>query len=189
MKKEKEKRASNIHAQHKIVQNESDSDCDQDQTSSSVLQSNYKGPIKPLPVNKLRFPCLIKNHDHEISQCREFFFKDPKERLELRKKAKFKYCLVCLQSSEACYSKKCENFNAVPDELICKDCKSASKITKKPWYSILFCFSEKHKKSNNSSILKAFEEYIPGFSHSKLEKGKDLSHLVLLMKPNESDTE
>ena len=131
-----------------------------------------KEPKPPKPVSKIKFPCVIPNHKHSIAECREFFLKTPTERVEFRREFKYVYCPTCLQSSDLCKNGKCGN-NNIPDILICNDCKTEPKGKGKVKhilpYSIFFCFSKKHTKPPNTSILEALENYIPGFQSSLLK--------------------
>ena len=160
------------------IESESSSDCDSDSDQGffNPSQVNFqkggrdKSELRPpKPICKQEFPCVLPDHKHNISDCREFFLKSPKERAELRKSFKYKHCLVCLQSSSCTY-RKCENLSSVPKTLICRDCKNDQKNNKNlRVYSVLFCFREDHHKPANTDLLKALESYIPGFKASTLK--------------------
>ena len=154
--------------------NESDDSNDSHSTYTSAIGPNQalferKEAKPPKPVSKTKFPCLIPNHKHSIAECREFFLKTPLERVELKKKFRYRYCSTCLQSSELCKGRTCGN-NEVPDVLVCNDCRIQSKPGRpRIPFCVLFCFSDKHQKPSNASLLEGLEKYIPGFQSSLLK--------------------
>lgn len=122
------------------------------------------------PVSKYKFPCIIAGHDHSLGECEEFFQMSPQQRIEHKRQFKFKYCILCLQSSDKCKFKNCSNVKAMPSILKCSDCKAVSKHGDKQVYSILYCFTEKHCKPSNYDIIKALEEYIPSFKQNQYNR-------------------
>ena len=131
------------------------------------LQEKSKKSLKNFTTSPFKFPCILENHNHQMSECKEFFLASPRKRIEARKQFKFKHCRVCLQSSEFCTSKSCKNLQSIPVNLICGDCKDLNGINKKrPCFSVLFCLSERHIKPSNLGILQGLEEYIPRFKSS-----------------------
>ena len=141
------------------------------------------------PVCKYEFPCILPEHKHPLSDCREFFLKLPKERAEDRKLFKYRHCVLCLQSNSSCSFRKCENMSSIPKVLVCKDCRNEQKDNKTTKiYSVLFCFNTTHFKPPNVELLKALESYIPGFKPSTLKAPISLvSHfqVMSLSKTNE----
>lgn len=153
-------------------------------SSQNVLfQESKKGTEKKneKPVLKKPFPCTLTGHKHGVAECAEFFMQSPKERAEQRKSFKFKHCYLCLQSSNNCTSKSCANVDKIPKALICEHCWKASKDMKRACYSVLFCFNETHTKPSNTDILKALEDYVPGFKRNLLNSPVTLAgHLHIL---------
>ena len=159
---------------------EFESDNERELPISSVNFQNKSVSAKP--VSQLKFPCILDGHKHQISECREFFFKSPKERIEERKKFAYRHCLVCLQSSDSCNHKKCSNIDHIPYEMVCKECKKISKTNpRRSVYSVLFCFNPQHTKPSNIELLKAIENYVPGFNSDNLKAPVNIaSHFQVL---------
>ena len=157
-------------------------DTDSDSGRESIEGSKFKNKYKDKPISQLKFPCILYGHNHQISECREFFFKSPKERFENLKKFDFKYCVICLQSG-TCNSSRCSNWKEIPNILICKECKKNSfkHQSSKKVYSVLYCFNQNHSKPSNSEIISALKNYIPGFEVYDLKATKDMaSHFQVL---------
>lgn len=159
-----------------FTDNESDVSSDSDQ-GYSASQVNFQRSVKPSrydnrprkPIARFEFPCVLKGHQHNLSDCSEFLLRTPKERSEHRKRFKYHHCLVCLKSSDNCSYNKCNNSDSLPKILMCKHCKKDSKVNKNlRVYNTLFCFREKHQKPHNDELLAALESYIPGFKSSSL---------------------
>ena len=167
----------NLTSSNKNV-SETDSDTERELTSSILFQKQRVDR----PVSQLTFPCILQNHSHELQGCREFFFQSPKNRIEDRRSFKYRHCLLCLQSSDKCRSRRCSNIPKVPKELICIDCKEESKTNKrKSWINVLFCSSEKHVKPSNVEVLQALEKYLPNFDSTALKSPINLaSHFQVL---------
>ena len=171
-KKDKEKpgkSVKHVHSSTKQEQTTSESESEIE-TRSAYFQT--KPPQKENLRKKhdtLKFPCIISGHKHSISSCNEFFLKTPKERVEARRELKFKICTLCLQSSDACRTRKCAHLKSIPDVLICKECKEVAKDKKKSWHSVLYCFSEGHTKPPGAEVLSALEKYLPDFKSSHLK--------------------
>lgn len=165
----KEKSKVTKHVNHLEAAQSSDEESDQDDDNEvnpntiHLQQNQQKGDKPQKPVCKLNFPCIVEGHNHSLGECEEFFLISPKERVEHKKRFKYKYCTLCLQSSNDCQLKKCANVKNVPRDLKCIECKDNAKLKKRSWYSVLFCFSEKHTKPSNDDIIKALEEYVPKF--------------------------
>ena len=181
VRKEKPK-GIKVHTITSDTRHESDSDENNDREPilGSVNFQNKAPSNKPASQHK--FPCILDGHKHQLNECREFFFRSPKERIEERRKFTYRHCLVCLQSSDNCNSKRCSNMEQVPIELICRECKKFSNSNpKRPPYSVLFCFNPQHTKPPNVEILKAIEKYIPGFDIDNLKAPINLaSHFQVL---------
>mgnify|MGYP001492097230 CR=1 FL=1 len=126
---------------------ESSYEFDSDLGSQNLSQVNFQRrsreskELKPRkPVSKHEFPCVLSEHKHSLSDCREFFLKSPKERAEHKRSFKYRYCVLCLQSNTSCVNRKCENMSSIPKVLICKDCKNEQKDNLLKVYSVLFLF-------------------------------------------------
>ena len=121
-------------------------------------------------VSEYKYPCILPEHEHSLSDCRVFFLMTSKERAEARKLFGFRHCLVCLQSNTSCTFRKCENLSSIPKVLVCKDCINEQKENKNlRIYSVLFCFRETHFKASGIELMKELENYIPGFKSFTLE--------------------
>ncbi len=165
------------------ITNDSDSDRERELTSSIHYQSSSTAKTRnDRPLSSFKFPCIIEKHNHELQDCRDFFFSTPKTRYEERRSFKFKHCLLCLQSSENCKSRRCNNNKSVPKSLICPECQEESKTNKKKsWVSVFFCTNDKHSKPSNPDILKALESYLPSFKSGNLNAPISLvSHFQVL---------
>jgi hypothetical protein len=186
--------AAALESSETATDSESNYESESDQGCQNLGQVNFQRrsreskELKPRkPVSRHEFPCVLSEHKHSLSDCREFFLKSPKERVEGRKLFKFRHCLLCLQSNNSCSFRKCENLSSIPKVLVCQDCKNERKENK-GIYSVLFCFKETHFKPPNVELLKALESYIPGFKPSTLKAPITLvSHfqVMSLSKTNE----
>ena len=134
---------------------------------ANIIKTDRSKSLKPISPH--RFPCIIDGHNHSIGKCEEFFQISPQQRAEYKKLFRYKYCILCLQSSEICKFRGCANTEQIPSILQCKDCKAVSKIDDKQTYSIMFCFSERHSKPSNCDIIKALELYVPEFESKHID--------------------
>ena len=157
---------------------------DDERPANEVLhQKKEQSEPKEKPVCSRKFPCILSDHKHSISECIEFFMITPQDRVARRKEFAYKYCTLCLQSNKDCKYKKCINYKNIPPVLKCKDCVSAAKnkTRPRPAYSIFFCINEKHSKPANNDVLKALEDFVPGFISSNLNTPVNMScHLQIL---------
>jgi hypothetical protein len=192
--KEKQKSSSSKQANHAYAGDESsssDDDIDIKRGKGVHFQNKDRsGDRKERPVSSKKFPCIFKDHKHNLSECVEFFLLSPKERVERKKEIFFKYCTFCLQSNKDCKYRHCSNVKSLPDVLQCKSCVTNAKNNHpkpRPAYSIFFCINDKHVKPSNSDILKALEEYIPGFTCNLLNAPVNLAcHLQILSSISDS---
>ena len=134
--------------------------------SVHLVHNDQKDPKSFKATSSYRFPCIIAGHDHSLDQCEEFFKISPKERIQSKRKYKFRFCTLCLQSSERCQWSKCSNVKTLPDAIKCKDCKALSKKKNRPWFSVFFCLTEKHFKPSYAEISNALRNYVPKFDSS-----------------------
>ena len=75
-------------------------------TPSSTPRLNWN------PTTKLKFPCPLDNHKHEVSKCSELFNLTPLDRWE--KIEKLRMCFSCLKPKTLCRGRKCSNVGSVP---------------------------------------------------------------------------
>ena len=191
LRKDKEKhKSSNLkHANHTHAGNDSSSSDDDDNDNKQLKSVHFQskdrfGDKKERPVSSKKFPCIFKDHKHNLSECVEFFLLSPKDRVERKKDISFKYCTFCLQSNKECKFRHCSNVKRVPEVLQCKDCVTNAKNNNpkpKAAYSIFFCINDKHIKPSNTDILKGLEEFVPNFTSSLLNAPVNLAcHLQIL---------
>ena len=78
-----------LRSTHKVQIEKRDSS---DSESESSVQTFSKYGFKPWrPSSKMNFPCPLKNHEHEVSQCLDFFKLSPDERWKNVGKSKLCY--------------------------------------------------------------------------------------------------
>ena len=180
----KQKQATTKQANHANHDADVSSASDDERPTTDVLyQKKDQSESKEKPVCPRRFPCILSDHKHSISECIEFFMITPQDRVSRRREFAYKYCTLCLQSNKDCKYKKCVNYKNIPAVLKCKDCVSAAKNTNRPRpaYSIFFCINDKHFKPANNDVLKALEDYVPGFNSNNLNTPVNMScHLQIL---------
>ncbi len=176
-KSRKDKSKTPITKQVSHIENAAEDSCQSDDEKSNdesnddnVKTAHFQVKSKKVkPCSEFKFPCIIKDHKHDISECVEFYLLTPKERVEYRKNFKFKYCTQCLQSNDNCFGRRCNNLKDTPKILQCIECKARIKNDSKGYaYSIFFCFNDKHTKPQNAEILSALEGYIKGFKSNSL---------------------
>ena len=91
-------------------------------------------------VSRYKFPCPLQAHDHELSDCSEFFAFSPKDRWF--KIPRGRICFTCLRPKgpqSVCIMRACSASKLVPSALICDAC--APWAAAKGWaaLSIFFC--------------------------------------------------
>ena len=92
-------RANKVRSVHKIAE-ENKNDEERDGTVFATSFHNTKWYQAGL-----KFPCPIRNHQHEISTCADFFAFNPVERWS--KMDKGKICYTCISPKDQCSSKRC----------------------------------------------------------------------------------
>ena len=133
----------------------------EDSSEESDNSASYQGSRK----KKLKYPCCLVDHDHEIGKCPEFFKLTPTERFD-KKDEGLQICHTCFGPRELCM-KICKNMKKLPEKLICWDCKRwADKHGRSP-LNILYCKREEHKKPDNKTILESLRSWLPGFDPNK----------------------
>ena len=174
----------------KVSMAESDTDCssetddeesDDDEDNGAHFQntsnSYSKGDgVKSKTINNktYKFPCGLKNHNHELGECTDFFKMSPIER---RKKLGGKNCWTCLGSYENC-KQKC--IGKMPNELVCRECKKWADQNKKSALNVFFCNQKDHPKPKNSAMTGALKKYLRNFSTKNIQEPIKLAaHLYM----------
>ena len=108
----------------------------------------------------LKFPCPISGHQHELTNCSEFFSFNPAERWS--KMDKGKICYACLQPKDICLVKKCKFESKIPENLKCQGCGPWARSKDLAPFSILFCRNKEHAqlRAPFSEMKKDLEKYI-----------------------------
>ena len=108
----------------------------------------------------LKFPCPIKNHQHEISTCGDFFAFSPVERWA--KMDKGKICYTCISPKDQCSSKRCGFESRVPESLKCQGCAPWAKANQLGPLNILFCRKREHanQRAPFQEMKKDMEKYL-----------------------------
>ena len=118
-------------------------------------------PLKPWnsPAN-LKFPCLLRNHKHEVSSCTEFFNFTPLDIWE--KIEKNRMCYTCLKPRTVYKGRKCLNIGSVPEVLKCAVCASWAESKGLSLFSVFFCKQKQHgdSRAQVSDLKKELEKYI-----------------------------
>ena len=89
----------------------------QEQRAMTVKTPNTTPRPNWNPPTKLKFPCPVVNHDHEVREYKEFFDMSPRESWE--KLEKNRMCFSCLGPRKVCKTKTCVNLSKVPKILKC----------------------------------------------------------------------
>ena len=110
-------------------------------------QPSYPPQKKPWYTPGLKFPCPINQHNHEMSECKEFLTMQPKARWDSIEK--FRICYTCLQPKDVCTTRPCPYTNSIPEILLCQPCsiESRSKHGKLSPLSVLMCRRKLHGSS------------------------------------------
>ena len=119
-------------------------------------------------------PCPIKDHDHELASCKEYFKLKPFERY----KASFrKSCYTCLGPSRICAG-KCSA--KVPKILICPECAEFGEQINKGAYNILLCGRKEHTKPDEQQVIDTLKSYLTNFKPADIQgKFTLVAHLHL----------
>ena len=138
--------------------------------TDSSLQSTFNVNIPPPSLPKvrkpwyqpgLRFPCPLKRHNHEMSDCKEFLAMHPKDRWE--ELDRFKICLTCLRPGDVCPTRPCTHYTSVPENLICQPCGVQAESRTPPLspLNILLCRKKAHASSRAppDQIHQQFSKY------------------------------
>ena len=112
------------------------------------------------PPPRLKFPCPMAYHKHEVSTCTEFFALSPLDGWE--KIDKGRMCFSCLKPKNICKSRKCTNYTSVPEVLKCAICASWAESKGLAPFSIFFCKLKEHRDSRPplAYLKSALEKYI-----------------------------
>ena len=87
-----------IKSKHQVLQQEDESSCSENEATIQVMSGPAPKPWKPPP--RLKFPCLLTNHKHEVSTCAEFFSLSPLNCWDKIEKSRM--CFSCLKPRSVC---------------------------------------------------------------------------------------
>ena len=165
---------------------------DQDHEINSDDEKGIHNSHTTTPPSKwypsgLTFPCPLKSHNHQMTDCQEFFSLKPKERWDGTGKRKI--CFTCLRPRDICKEGKCMFSSTIPEELICQGCKPRAK--EKGWstLNILYCRNNNHASTRApvTEIKKQLEKYIGKLSSSinerNLKNSVNFMHQVYSVTP------
>ena len=124
------------------------------QKNAQTVTTDHQQASEPTPTamttkpqaqwwtNGLNFPCPMKDHDHEVGMCPEFFFLSPEARREGSNVEGRRMCWCCLRPRTLCKG-QCLNAK-IPDILRCQGCTEIAKAKGLTPICILFCIQTKH---------------------------------------------
>ena len=120
---------------HKVQIEKRDSSDSKSESSAYTTFNRGFSPWTPSPT--LKFPCGLKGHKLEVSQCITFFEMEPFMRK--RNIARSRVCYTCLKPRILCAEKLCSFNNKVPDILKCEMCARWAGLKGLAPLSVLFC--------------------------------------------------
>ena len=147
-----------VRSTYKVEVEKRDSSNSESEVSEHGISKSNPRPWKPSP--SLIFPCPIYDHDHEISQCTEFFKLNPTGRWATLLKGRI--CYTCMKPQFDCHSRKCIYSDKVPETPKCAHCALLAASKGLTPFIILFCRHKYHKDTRAPlSVLKTvLEGYI-----------------------------
>ena len=156
--------APNPHQQH------------QNQTAYAVQSRNFIPTVTGWADPKLKNPCPMQGHKHEVQECTEFFAKSPYERQQL---AKGKMCLTCFGVKEKCNgggSETCSNLNSAKP-ILCNECLTfrKDKNIRTSGFNVFFCVKREHNKHTNEQMMAMLKKYAPKVDSEKFTKNVVMS--------------
>ena len=102
-----------LRSNHKVQIEKRDSS---DSESESSVHTYSRHSFKPWnPSLKMKFPCALEGHEHEVSQCLDFFRLSPDERW--KNVGRIRVCYTCLRPRLVCKEKVCSCYEKVPEVL------------------------------------------------------------------------
>ena len=93
----------------------------------------------------LFFPCPLRDHKHEIAQCKTFLTMSPDERWE--KIDKGKICYTCCKPKFICKGRKCNFIGSIPEVLVCQGCKGFAQYKQWSPFHVFLCRKPKHAET------------------------------------------
>ena len=108
----------------------------------------------------MKFPCALEGHEHEVSQCLDFFKLSPVERW--KDVGRSRVCYTCLRPRLLCKERLCSFYKKVPEVLKCQLCAPWAESRNLAPFSVLFCTKKAHGDARALlNVLKAaLEKYI-----------------------------
>jgi len=142
-----------------------DSGKNKGKTSAPVPQASTSAKPKAKWYDpKLKFPCPIQGHSHELGTCTSFFKYDAKKRLFV---VKAKLCFSCLRPWDQCKN-GCSRLSKLPTRLVCQNCAANTDGQGRTPLSILVCPSYDHDKLTKEQLATECEKYFPGFKSKQM---------------------
>ena len=157
---------------------------------------NVSVPPPPLPTVKkpwyhpgLKFPCPLKRHNHEMSECKDFLSMSPKHRWDDIER--YRFCLTCLRPCDICVGRFCPYQASVPEILVCQPCalNSQSKNPQRSPLNILMCRKNGHAASRapTEQIHEQFSRYFGSTDtnniHQKIQFTVNFMHQAYSLTP------
>ena len=141
---------------HKVV--EDDRSKSDNESDSGVFATSYHN-TKWYQAG-LKFPCPLRNHQHEVNTCAEFFSFSPAERWSKMERGKI--CYTCIRPKDQCSTKKCTLDTKTPETLKCQGCAPWAQANKLAPLNILFCRKREHASLRASfpEMKKDLEKYL-----------------------------
>ena len=144
-----------------------ESDSEEEPSQSSFVVSSVKD--KEWFKKGLKYPCPLYSHEHEMSNCRDFFALKPNERwYKLQKR---RICYTCLAPKSTCKSIHCENLPKIPEVLICAGCAPIAAVRGRAPFNILLCRRKDHAplRAKPTEIRSALDSYLGKLDSSILD--------------------
>ena len=167
---------------HKVQIEKRDSS---DSESESSAYASFNRGVKPWsPSPTMRFPCALKDHEHEVSQCPKFFKMTPFTRR--RAVARSRVCYTCLRPRLVCTEKLCSFNKKIPDVLKCQICASWAESKGLATLNVLFCPKRSHgdARAPLNELRSALEKYIGKLETSIVDSGINLSVSFMQERPS-----
>ena len=156
-----------------------------DSESESSAYTTFNRSVKPWsPSPKMKFPCALKDHKHEVSQCPKFFKMSPVAKWKSVSRSRVRY--TCLRPRLVCTEKLCSFSKKIPDVLKCQICAPWAESKGLAPLSVLFCAKKSHGDARAPlNVLKsALEKYIGKLETSIVDSSINLLVSFMQEKPS-----
>ena len=135
------------------------------ESNGGSFATNFSSPTPtPWAEPGLFFPCPLRDHKHEIAQCKDFLTMNPDERWE--KIDKGKICYTCCKPKFICKGRKCNFVGSIPEVLLCQGCKGFAQYKQWSPFHVFMCRKPKHAETRApiNEIHSQCENYFGTFS-------------------------